>query len=77
MNDFLDKIDRAFSFKNFCCLFLTIVLFFSFINVNVYAAPASESETEGPIIVSMGDSYSAGEGIEDFYDQDKHEKYGV
>ncbi|MCD8314409.1 MAG: GDSL-type esterase/lipase family protein [Firmicutes bacterium] len=47
----------------------------------VYAARSSGSfsgngrSTSTPVVVSMGDSYSAGEGIQDYYGQDDDAKY--
>ena len=46
-----------------CCLFLGIILVL-FFPMNVKAEPDYGKET---IMVSMGDSYSSGEGIPPFY----------
>lgn len=47
---------------------LCIVLLLSFMPMMVLGAKTDDAQ-KGKIIVSMGDSYSSGEGIEDFYDQ--------
>ncbi len=52
----------------FVALILSIVLTFTILPINSFAV----STTEDPVvIVSLGDSYSSGEGIEPFYGQDK------
>lgn len=66
-------------------LFLQIV--FSANGLNVSAAPLEDIEIEAPfvissvdelpLIVSMGDSYSSGEGNEPFYDQKRTNDYKV
>ncbi len=67
MSNFLDKIDQALSVKRLFCLLLAFITFFSLASVNVCADNTIDDIEEAPIIVSMGDSYSAGEGIENFY----------
>ena len=41
----------------------------------MFSGRAYASDGGNPVVVSMGDSFSAGEGVEDFYDQDKPNKY--
>lgn len=41
------------------------------VNMNIYTVYGEDKEqTKIPIIISLGDSYSSGEGVEPFYDQD-------
>ena len=53
--------------KNFICIL--IILFLLPVNSSFVIAENDEAESDR-IIVSMGDSYSAGEGIDNFYDYD-------
>lgn len=76
MTAFFDKIDRLFTIKGLACTLLAIVyLFLFFAGFPVVANAADKTTTapvdDKPIVVSMGDSFSSGEGIEPFYDQDK------
>ena len=50
-----------------CCIIVSSV-FLPIITVNVHAETATE---ESRIMVSLGDSYSSGEGIEPFYGQNE------
>ena len=56
------------------CIFFTCMVGISASSASMASAQDSstqESSTEDPvIIVSLGDSYSSGEGIEDFFGQD-------
>ena len=55
-------------YKNIIASLVVIMLLASVSSINVSASEDSTENTK--IIVSLGDSYSSGEGIEDFYDQD-------
>ena len=67
MNGFMNKLKKAFS------LILCAVIVVNANSLDVYATEGDENETSDDpiIIVSMGDSYSSGEGIEPFYGQDE------
>ncbi len=49
---------------------LAIIAIFTIIPFSLFTVSASKDDGS-PIIVSMGDSFSSGEGVEKFYDQDK------
>lgn len=53
----------------FICIMICIVLLFAIIAPNTSKADI-QSQENGKIIVSLGDSFSSGEGIDDFYDCD-------
>jgi len=67
MSNFLDKLDRSLSFRGLFSLLLTLLMLFSLMSMDipVRAADEDDEDDDTPIVVSMGDSYSAGEGIED------------
>ena len=58
-------------------LLLTVVLVAGGIPINEYKQISAATKAEAPIMVSMGDSYASGEGIEPFYGQDKSSKKKV
>lgn len=58
--------------KTVCALLATIILITS---VSVPAFAASNNGSDPLIVVSLGDSYSSGEGIEPFYNQNDSNKY--
>lgn len=60
------KFQRVVSVFLFCVLLFLVVM-----PAMSVKASAETSEKGSRIIVSLGDSYSSGEGIEDFYDQHK------
>lgn len=74
MSSFLDKFDKAVSFKGLFSILMIIILLFSITSIKVDAYTVDENGKKTPIIVSLGDSYSSGEGIEKFYDQDLDNK---
>ncbi len=70
----LERFDQALTFKGICSLFLIAWLVFTMVILPTPATTAEatvtdENGVERPIVVSLGDSYSAGEGIEEFYGQ--------
>lgn len=72
MIKFLENIDKAITFKGLLAFVLAILILFSVVITcpTAYAADTNnQADDEPPIIVSMGDSYSSGEGIEPFYGQ--------
>jgi len=74
MTALIDKLDKMLRVKNLLSLLLAVLMLFSLTNITIPASAAEVTDDEAPIIVSMGDSYSAGEGIEKFYDQDLDNK---
>ena len=72
MSAMLDKFDRLVTVKGLLSIWLAFLLLLPSFRVGVGAAPAKIKgvDYEKPVVVSMGDSFSAGEGIEKFYDQD-------
>ncbi|MBE7041765.1 MAG: VWA domain-containing protein [Ruminococcaceae bacterium] len=67
----LDKFDKLTDTKTLLSILLALLLLFSAVpNVSVDAANGKIEDNGLPIVVSMGDSYSAGEGIEPFIDQE-------
>ena len=57
---------------NILILSVSILVLLNVYNISAYAEEDSEENTEIEpyIVVSLGDSYSSGEGVEDFYDFD-------
>ena len=66
----MDKYTNSHEFRRMICLLLIVVSLCTAVTV---PASAATDETRGygkkTIMVSLGDSFSAGEGIEPFYDQ--------
>lgn len=81
MNKILDKIDEMLTFRGMFSLLLAMLMVFSIMGmatpVSAITVDQSKVNYEKPIVVSMGDSYSSGEGIENFYDQDLSNKEKV
>lgn len=81
MNKILDKIDEMLTFRGMFSLLLAMLMVFSIMGmatpVSAITVDQSKVNYEKPIVVSMGDSYSSGEGIEKFYDQDLSNKEKV
>ena len=72
---YLTKISKVISM--FLCLVLLSLIAIPVFAPQVSAEDTQEGATGSRIIVSLGDSYSSGEGIEPFYDQDKRfDKFG-
>lgn len=44
-------------------------------SIPVFAADASNSKSDMPVVVSLGDSYSSGEGVQPYYGQKSSNKY--
>ncbi|MBR6549358.1 MAG: VWA domain-containing protein [Clostridia bacterium] len=70
----LEHFDQVLTFKGIFSLFLIAWLVFTMVILPTPASTAEATVTDDqgvdrPIVVSLGDSYSAGEGIEDFYGQ--------
>lgn len=65
------KMYRSFSFRSMISCFLLMIFIISFTKLPAEAVTATDAyEREGTVIVSLGDSYSSGEGIEPFYGQE-------
>lgn len=69
MNNVLDRIDKALSFKSMLVTLIVFVMMLQFCPIGASATALDELGREAPVIVSLGDSFSSGEGIEPFYDQ--------
>lgn len=54
--------------KSLTILLFTVLLTVTSVNINVLAA--ENADVSSKVIVSLGDSYSSGEGIDDFYDSE-------
>lgn len=62
------KTNRNFKHKIGTC----IIIIFTII-INVLCVHNTNIKAKGtPVVVSLGDSYSSGEGVEPFYGQDKN-----
>ena len=59
---------RVIKALRFCAVLLLIIVPITV--SKVYAEPSTSNEERSRIIVSLGDSYASGEGIEPFYYQD-------
>lgn len=76
MMTLLDKLDKALSFKFLGCLLMAVLIMMPYMAMGVEADTVDPAD-EAPIVVSLGDSYSSGEGIEEFYDQELSNKNKV
>jgi len=73
----LDKFDKAISFKSLLCILTVFLMLLPVTVIGVDANTVDNSGEETPIIVSLGDSFSSGEGIEKFYGQELDNKEKV
>ena len=61
--------------RNFNCKIKSCMIVIFTIIINMLCIHDTDAKTEGtPVVVSLGDSYSSGEGVEPFYGQDTHRK---
>ena len=59
--------------RNFNCKIKSCMIVIFTIIINMLCIHDTDAKTEGtPVVVSLGDSYSSGEGVEPFYGQDKN-----
>lgn len=67
----MNKSHKMLNYLKGICLSLTVTLFLGFLMVNSYASEETtvSDSFDKMIMVSMGDSYSSGEGIPPFYGQ--------
>ena len=64
-------MSRAFESKNLVRVIVFFIVFFIYFSIfNFPLSANAESDKSDRVIVSLGDSFSSGEGIEPFYDQD-------
>lgn len=78
MINLLERFDEFFNRKRLTCFLMIFLFQFSaFRSVPIAQADEKIVDNGKPIVVSMGDSYSSGEGIEPFYDENLKNKEKV